>query len=88
MKNLTHDYSGADFGFPKGDARVDLTDLFAFPKPLGSYSVSWSVEDDDGEGAFSMLSSSSLNNPSLYSFRSSVLPQFSVAWNMLCFLDD
>src|ERR1700686_3927992 len=30
---MTHHYSGADFGFPRGDARLDLTDLFAFPKP-------------------------------------------------------
>jgi hypothetical protein len=26
-------YSGPDFGFPHGDARLDLTDLYAFPKP-------------------------------------------------------
>jgi hypothetical protein len=26
-------YSGPDFGFPHGDARMDLTDLYAFPKP-------------------------------------------------------
>ena len=30
---MTHHYSGANFGFPRGDARLDLTDLFAFPKP-------------------------------------------------------
>ena len=30
---MTHHYSGPNFGFPRGDARVDLTDLFAFPKP-------------------------------------------------------
>ncbi len=26
-------YSGPHFGFPDGDARLDLTDLYAFPKP-------------------------------------------------------
>jgi len=26
-------YSGPDFGFPRGDARLDFTDLYAFPKP-------------------------------------------------------
>ena len=26
-------YSGPEFGFPHGDARLDFTDLFAFPKP-------------------------------------------------------
>ena len=29
---MTHHYSGPNFGFPRGDARLDLTDLFAFPK--------------------------------------------------------
>jgi hypothetical protein len=30
---MSHNYSGPDFGFPHGDARLDLTDLYAFPKP-------------------------------------------------------
>src|SRR3954447_17846090 len=30
---MSHHYSGPNFGFPRGDARVDFTDLFAFPKP-------------------------------------------------------
>src|SRR5215813_11943599 len=30
---MSHHYSGPDFGFPYGDARLDLTDLYAFPKP-------------------------------------------------------
>jgi len=30
---MSHHYSGPDFGFPHGDARLDFTDLFAFPKP-------------------------------------------------------
>ena len=30
---MTHHYSGPNFGFPRGDARLDITDLFAFPKP-------------------------------------------------------
>src|SRR5260370_19810198 len=30
---MWHHYSGPDFGFPHGDARLDLTDLYAFPKP-------------------------------------------------------
>jgi Domain of unknown function (DUF4331) len=29
---MSHHYSGPDFGFPHGDARLDLTDLYAFPK--------------------------------------------------------
>ncbi|MFZ0033345.1 MAG: DUF4331 family protein, partial [Candidatus Cybelea sp.] len=30
---MSHHYSGPDFAFPHGDARLDFTDLFAFPKP-------------------------------------------------------
>ena len=30
---MSHHYSGADFGFPLGDARLDFCDMYAFPKP-------------------------------------------------------
>jgi hypothetical protein len=30
---MSHHASGPDFGFPHGDARLDMTDLYAFPKP-------------------------------------------------------
>jgi len=30
---MSHHYSGVDFGFPLGDARLDYCDLYAFPKP-------------------------------------------------------
>jgi hypothetical protein len=30
---MSHHYSGPEWGFPRGDARLDLTDLYAFPKP-------------------------------------------------------
>ena len=30
---MSHHYSGPNFVFPRGDARLDFTDLFAFPKP-------------------------------------------------------
>jgi len=30
---MSHHYSGPDYGFPHGDARLDITDLYAFPKP-------------------------------------------------------
>ncbi|MGA8576674.1 MAG: DUF4331 family protein [Candidatus Cybelea sp.] len=29
---MSHHYSGPDFAFPNGDARLNFTDLFAFPK--------------------------------------------------------
>src|ERR1700736_877252 len=31
--SMSHHYSGPDFSFPHGDARLDFTDLYAFPKP-------------------------------------------------------
>jgi hypothetical protein len=30
---MSHHYSGPNNGFPHGDARLDLTDIYAFPKP-------------------------------------------------------
>ncbi|QIG93435.1 DUF4331 family protein [Bradyrhizobium sp. 6(2017)] len=30
---MSHHYSGPNIGFPHGDARLDLTDLYAFPTP-------------------------------------------------------
>jgi hypothetical protein len=30
---MSHHYSGPNFGFPRDDARLDVTDLYAFPKP-------------------------------------------------------
>src|SRR3989441_3618549 len=32
-ESMSHHYSGPDFGFSQGDARLDFTDLYAFPKP-------------------------------------------------------
>ena len=31
---ISHHYSGPHFGFPHGDARLDVTDLYALPKPV------------------------------------------------------
>lgn len=33
---MSHHFSGPNFGFPHGDARLDFTDLFAFPKAGGA----------------------------------------------------
>jgi hypothetical protein len=32
---MSHHHSSLDLRFPRGDARLDLTDLLAFPKPGG-----------------------------------------------------
>lgn len=29
---MSHHYSGSDFAFPHGDARLNFTDLYVFPK--------------------------------------------------------
>jgi len=29
---MSHRYSDPNIGFPRGNARLDLTDLYAFPK--------------------------------------------------------
>ena len=36
---MSHHYSGPDFTFPHGDARLDLTDLYAFPTPEADKSI-------------------------------------------------
>jgi hypothetical protein len=41
---MTHHYSGPNLGFPRGDARLDFTDLFVFPKP-GDFSKSTVIMD-------------------------------------------
>jgi hypothetical protein len=41
---MSHHYSGPDFSFPHGDARLDLCDLFAFQKP-GDASTSVLIMD-------------------------------------------
>jgi hypothetical protein len=33
---MSHHYSGPDLGFPHGDPRLDITDLYVFPKPGAS----------------------------------------------------
>ena len=37
---MSHHYAGPNFGFPHGDARLNLTDLYAFPKPAAIVSRS------------------------------------------------
>jgi hypothetical protein len=47
---MSHHYSGPDYGFPHGDARLDLTDLYAFPKPgdAGKSILIMNVHPDTG----------------------------------------
>jgi hypothetical protein len=48
---MSHHYSGPDFSFPHGDARLDFTDLYAFPKPgdAGKSVLIMNVHPSDGE---------------------------------------
>jgi hypothetical protein len=47
---MSHHYSGPEYGFPHGDARLDLTDLYAFPKPgeAGKSILIMNVHPSDG----------------------------------------
>jgi hypothetical protein len=49
---MSHHYSGPDYGFPHGDARLDLTDLYAFPKP-GNFGKSILIMNVHPSAAFS-----------------------------------
>jgi hypothetical protein len=40
---LSHHYSGPDASFPRGDARLDLTDVFAFPGVAGKSTLIMNV---------------------------------------------
>ena len=48
---MSHHYSGPDFRFPHGDARLDFADLYAFPKPAGGGKsiLMMNVHQADGE---------------------------------------
>jgi hypothetical protein len=48
---MSHHYSGPDFSFPHGDARLDFTDLYAFPKPgeVGKSILIMNVHPSAGE---------------------------------------
>jgi hypothetical protein len=50
---MSHHYSGPNVGFPRGDARLDLTDLYAFPSPADA---SRSVLIMNVHPSFSLLS--------------------------------
>src|ERR1700692_3623351 len=48
---MSHHYSGPASHFPHGDARLDFTDLYAFPKPgdAGKSILIMNVHPSDGE---------------------------------------
>jgi hypothetical protein len=46
---MSHHYSGPDWGVPPWDARLDLTDLYAFPRP-GNAGKSRMSDHRSGEG--------------------------------------
>jgi hypothetical protein len=49
---MSYQCSGSDFWFPRSDARLDLTDLYAFSKPGG---IGKSILTGDGVGPHSEL---------------------------------
>jgi hypothetical protein len=46
---MSHHYSGPDFRFPQGDARLDFTDLYAFPEPGDTGKSVLNVDPSSGE---------------------------------------
>jgi hypothetical protein len=43
---MSHHYRGPNIGFPRGDARLDLTDLYAFAKPGDPGKSSLSIKNE------------------------------------------
>jgi len=73
---MSHHYSGPNWGFPRGDARLDLTDLYAFPKPGDAgksiliMNVHPSVRDFlDGENPLGATTSEPFASEALYELK-------------------
>ena len=56
---MSHHYSGPNFGFPHDDARLDFTDLYAFPKP-GDTDKSILIMNVHPSSSFSPLGATSI----------------------------
>jgi hypothetical protein len=59
---MSHHYSGPQFGFPNGDARLDFCDLYAFPKP-GDVGKSILIMNVHPSSSLNVDPSSNLNPP-------------------------
>src|SRR2546426_11867317 len=68
---MSHHYSGPDFGFSQGDARLDFTDLYAFPKPedTGKSILIMNVHPSDGENPPGPTTTEPFAPEALYEFK-------------------
>ena len=68
---MSHHYSGPDFGFPQGDARLDFTDLYAFPKPgdAGKSILIMNVHPSAGENPLGPTTSEAFAPEALYELK-------------------
>src|SRR5580700_7969428 len=68
---MSHHYSGPDFSFPQGDARLDFTDLYAFPKPgdAGKSILVMNVHPSDGENPPGATTTEPFAPEALYEFK-------------------
>jgi Domain of unknown function (DUF4331) len=70
-KSMSHHYSGPDWSFPLGDARLDLTDLYAFPKPgdAGKSILIMNVHPSVGENPPGATTAEPFAPEALYEFK-------------------
>jgi hypothetical protein len=68
---MSHHYSGPDFSFPHGDARLDFTDLYAFPKPgdTGKSIVIMNVHPSAGENPAGLTTTEPFAAEALYELK-------------------
>src|ERR1700724_4692906 len=69
--SMSHHYAGPDFGFPQGDARLDFTDLYAFPKPgdVGKSILIMNVHPSAGENPPGPTTTEPFAHEALYELR-------------------
>jgi Domain of unknown function (DUF4331) len=68
---MSHHFTGLDAGFPHGDARLDLADLYAFPKPgdPGKSILIMNVHPSIGENPVGPTTAEPFNTEALYELK-------------------
>ena len=68
---MSHHYSGPDYGLPHGDARLDLTDLYAFAKPgnAGKSILIMNVHPSDGVNSAGPTTDESFATEAVYELK-------------------
>src|ERR1700726_4171638 len=68
---MSHHYSGPNFSFPHGDARLDFADLYAFPKPgdTGKSILIMNVHPSTGENPAGPTTTEPFASEALYELK-------------------